>query len=46
MNRYKFEEIKKNRYENKNKIISELQTRIQQYKNQRLMMKKNEEDDY
>ena len=46
MNRYKIEEIKKNKYENKNKIISELQTRIQNYKNQRLMMKKNEDEDY
>ena len=46
VNRYKIEEIKKNKYENKNKIISELQTRIQNYKNQRLMMKKNEDDDY
>ena len=46
VNRYKIEEIKKNKYENKNKIINELQTRIQNYKNQRLMMKKNEDDDY
>ena len=46
LNRYKLEEIKKYKYENKNKIISELQTRIQKYKNQRLMMKKNEDDDY
>ena len=46
MNKYKIEEIKKNKYENKTKIISELQTRIQNYKNQRLMMKKNEDDDY
>jgi chromosome segregation ATPase len=46
VNRYKIEEIKKNKYENKNKIISELQTRIQNYKNQRLMMKKNEDDDF
>ena len=46
MNKYKFDEIKKNKYENKTKIISELQTRIQNYKNQRLMMKKNEDDDF
>ena len=46
MNKYKIEEIKKNKYETKSKIISELQTRIQNYKNQRLMMKKNEDDDY
>ena len=46
MNKYKNEEIKKYKYENKNKIINELQTRIQNYKNQRLMMKKNEDDDY
>ena len=45
MNKYKNEEIKKNRNETKNKIISELQSRIQNYKNQRLMMKKNEEND-
>ena len=46
MNKYKIEEIKKNKYETKTKIISELQSRIQNYKNQRLMMKKNEDDDY
>mgnify|MGYP002626361324 CR=1 FL=1 len=46
MNKYKMEENKKNRYETKTKIINELQTRIQNYKNQRLMMKNNEEDDY
>ena len=46
MNKYKIEEIKKNKYETKSKIISELQTRIQNYKNQRLIMKKNEDDDY
>ena len=46
MNRYRIEENKKNRYETKTKIISELQTRIQNYKNQRLMMKKNEDEDY
>ena len=45
MNKYRNQEIKKNRNETKNKIISELQSRIQNYKNQRLMMKKNEEDD-
>ena len=45
MNKYKYQEIKKNRNETKNKIISELQSRIQNYKNQRLMMKKNEEND-
>ena len=45
MNKYRNEEIKKNRNETKNKIISELQSRIQNYKNQRLMMKKNEEND-
>ena len=46
MNKYRNEEIKKNRNETKNKIISELQSRIQNYKNQRLMMKKNEDDDF
>ena len=46
MNKYKYQEIKKNRNETKNKIISELQSRIQNYKNQRLMMKNNEDDDY
>ena len=46
MNIYRIEENKKNRYETKTKIISELQTRIQNYKNQRLMMKKNEDEDY
>ena len=46
LNRYKLEEIKKYKYETKNKIISELQSRIQNYKNQRLMMKKNEDEDY
>ena len=46
MNKYRMEENKKNRYETKTKIINELQTRIQNYKNQRLMMKKNEDDDY
>ena len=40
------EENKKNRYENKNKIISELQNKIKNYRNQRMMMKKNEEDEY
>ena len=46
MNRCRIEENKRNRYETKTKIISELQTRIQNYKNQRLMMKKNEDEDY
>jgi len=46
MNKYKMEENKKNRYETKTKIINELQTRIQNYKNQRLIMKNNEDDDY
>ena len=46
INKYRIEENKKNRYETKTKIINELQTKIQNYKNQRLMMKKNEDDDY
>ena len=39
-NKYKIDENKRNRNETKTKIISELQTRIQNYRNQRMMQKK------
>ena len=46
MNKYQMNENKKNRNESKTKIINELQARIQNYRNQRMMRKKNEEDEY
>ena len=45
-NKYKIDENKRNRNETKTKIISELQTRIQNYRNQRMMQKKNDEEDF
>ena len=45
MNRFKNDENKKSRNESKNKIINDLQARIQNYRNQRLMKKQNEEND-
>ena len=45
MNKYQMNENKKNRNESKTKIINELQARIQNYRNQRMMRKKNEEDE-
>ena len=45
MNKYKIDENKKNRNESKTKIINELQARIQNYRNQRMMKKKEEEDE-
>jgi chromosome segregation ATPase len=45
INRFKNDENKKSRNESKTKIISDLQARIQNYRNQRLMKKQNEEND-
>ena len=45
MNKYKLDENKKNRNESKTKIINELQARIQNYRNQRMMRKKEEENE-
>ena len=45
MNKYKNDESKKNRNESKTKIINDLQARIQNYRNQRMMKKQNEEND-
>ena len=45
MNRFKNDENKKNRNQSKSKIINDLQARIQNYRNQRLKKKQNEEND-
>ena len=48
MNRYKQDEYKRNKSETKAKIINELQARIQNYRNQRMIKKRDEyeEDQY
>ena len=46
MNRYKQDEYKRNKSETKAKIINELQTRIQNYRNQRMIRKRDEEEEY
>ena len=40
--KYKSDEYKKNKSENKSKIVSELQTKIQNYRNQRLRQRKKD----
>ena len=45
LNKIKIDENKKNRNESKSKIINDLQTRIQKYRNQRMLKKQNEEKD-
>jgi len=46
MNRYRQDEYKRNKSETKAKIINELQTRIQNYRNQRMIRKRDEEEEY
>jgi len=46
MNRYKQDEYKRNKSETKAKIINELQARIQNYRNQRMIRKRDEEEEY
>ena len=45
MSKCKMDENRRNRNESKTKIINELQQRIQNYRNQRMMKKRDEEDE-
>ena len=45
MNKYRSDENRRNRNESKTKIINELQQKIQNYRNQRMMKKRDEEED-
>ena len=45
MNKYKSDENRRNRNESKTKIINELQQKIQNYRNQRMMKKRDEEEE-
>ena len=45
MNKFKHDEYKRNKSETKAKIINELQERIKKYRNQRMIYKRNEEED-
>ena len=45
VSKYKMDENRRNRNESKTKIINELQQRIQNYRNQRMMKKRDEEDE-
>jgi len=44
MNKFKHDEYKRNKSETK--IISELKERIQKYRNQRMIKKRDEEEEY
>jgi len=46
MNIFKHDEYKRNKSETKKKIINELQERIKKYRNQRMIKKRDDEEEY